>query len=831
MGNLRSPSTSKTKQISSGTQGQRKRTCSPSIAPDEGAMSSDSPKIELAANETSKRPRYDEDVNDENADSVSRVLASDTDQIEPNPDADGDIDTLSKQSGQEAMEDLCKRELYGQTISSGQSMLVEVKAGVLRTIGSLLCQHQSGEHQISPETFSSALIDATKSGYDQVAKQIIDDVETIDLDFQIGNQTALMTAAEFGRSNTVRLLLGAGADPIKKNRQGETALTFALSHGKIECAQILLEEHKPCEADLKKIASLVVSKNQLASLQLLASFYHVDKFSQDLLETGVLSGNTKTVQYLLEHGADINAPCSGAPTANQLLWGGKVCVDIKNIQHVLRHREDSNTPCAGNTTALLAALSINNIWKDKSNQIDMVKFLVRNGACVNKTSSFESPLIVAVERVRDPDVLQCLLEHGADVNAEGNEGITPLAATLCQTGLHRIMYSDTLKVLLDAGADPRKAYSYSGSVLHMACHHTPETVKLLVNAGADLEALHDGLTPLLLASVLSPPEVVAQLKDCGANMRAVDKDGKSALMRLLQSGRPPEEDTIRMLASDKELVNMKAPDGRTPLFIALFGGMPFNVRAVKILLEAGANPHVTHSLDDEERTVLSIMLDYKNFGWIHFLSEAPTLCLKELIRHGALSSLPKTKCFPLLDMMTSDMVQLLVTNGMVPFCMDSSLMNVPQSDSESDFSDGRDTLTGCLSPFAASLLQQNVSVARYMVGNCFLTRVDVVGSTKLRDLRSWFERTSQCPRSLVFLTEYMSQPMSLLQLSFVTVSDQLGEMIGREDRVRKTGLPNFLQEKLLFKTEDFPMDFITPDFSDRSHYSDESSSDSSESDD
>ncbi|GFO27685.1 hypothetical protein PoB_005419000 [Plakobranchus ocellatus] len=57
------------------------------------------------------------------------------------------------------------------------------------------------------------------------------------------------------------------------------------------------------------------------------------------------------------------------------------------------------------------------------------------------------------------------------------------------------------------------------------------------------------------------------------------------------------------------------------------------------------------------------------------------------------------------------------------------------------------------------------------------------------------------------MDENLSQPMSLEKLSFVAVFAQLSGEAGREERVRQTPLPKNLKYMLLFRHENFPMEF------------------------
>ncbi|KAK3787974.1 hypothetical protein RRG08_047581 [Elysia crispata] len=180
-----------------------------------------------------------------------------------------------------------------------------------------------------------------------------------------------------------------------------------------------------------------------------------------------------------------------------------------------------------------------------------------------------------------------------------------------------------------------------------------------------------------------------------------------------------------------------------------------------------------------------------------------------LIAHSALLSLPKHDYLDLYRMIIKaderELVQLMVTHGMAPMCVDFTDMKgsvgLPVNMKKIS-----DSVWRNLSPLAAALAGNRLVIARYLVANWFLTPVDLVGSDQLKDITNVQKRYRKSEIHN-FLDEYMSQPMSLVQLSFVAVSAQLGETIGREERVRKTPLPTGLQDRLLFKKENCSMDF------------------------
>ncbi|KAK3757512.1 hypothetical protein RRG08_050394 [Elysia crispata] len=653
------------------------------------------------------------------------------------------IDTLRK-----LIELICSDAKDNKDLDGAKLELVKILLG-----SGIDCKTFKQQYRFHSK-ISSLLVNASQSGVIELV-ELLCKLKNIDIN-STDRISALMGAAEIGRLDIVKLLLNFGADP-RKDYRGKLALTYALKNGHIECANVLLHNHKPSEQKLQGMAKVAVQEKQLESLEFLASHCNIDEISQSLMEEGILTCDSRIVQFLIDHGADINGTC------------GRSC------------------------PALLIALKIGRSYynspliRKDCNQLDMIKFLVESGASVKRVNTNKSPLVFAIENNCNLDVLLSLLEHGADVNEIGdNKGNTPLTAVFAW---HSTRQPTFLEALLKAGADLNKANSDGKTALHLAVYIGKDdvgSIKQLISAGADLEARDsDGMTPLLLAAREQQLEVIKLLKECGANMKAVDNYGKNAVFQTFERGYGDDE-TLQLVASDKDQVNMQMPDGVTPLIVA---AKKHDNKAIEIFLKAGADPH---KKNDNQETALS------NFLGSCIPTHKAMVGLKMLIRHGALLSLPKYDCLNLYRMIVTDereLVQLMVTHGMAPMCVDFT--GVKNSLSMEGISD---SVWRNLSPLAAALVGNRLVIARYLVANWFLTPVDLVGSDQLKNLKVGLQ--GKCTSEVEnFLDEYMSQPMSLMQLSFVAVSAQLGETIGREERVRKTPLPTILQDRLLFKKE------------------------------
>ncbi len=234
--------------------------------------------------------------------------------------------------------------------------------------------------------------------------------------------------------------------------------------------------------------------------------------------------------------------------------------------------------------------------------------LLEKGADVNAAGDYGfTPLMEAAGR-GDPKMVKLLLDHGANAQAKGSEDRTALYYALLsedpesiqlllagvnQNGLTDALFStiNDEPVIMYVGGDKAPP--------------PPETIApapaltLLVEKGADVNARDaDGSTPLADAAALGQLANVKALLAKGADIEARDNYGNTPLLAAAcDCARATMNDTdvvVDFLLNKGADINARSKDGNTALMIASGGGV-VKTRIVKILINHGANLRLRNS--------------------------------------------------------------------------------------------------------------------------------------------------------------------------------------------------------------------------------------------
>ena len=469
--------------------------------------------------------------------------------------------------------------------------------------------------------------------------------------------TALHRAAQLGNVELVNVLLEAHASPTFENNIGNTALLEGCCCGQKDTVVALLAA---CGRDKYHVDkngknafhySAVGGNSELVKVLIDANVPHnaSDGYGNTPLILAAFAKDEAICNELLNEASNLDILKQGESKRTALHWAAKG--KLLNLVKKLIERDSSciNIRDEAGDTALTLASKADDIetvkvlcqagakvmrpgefkrnalhWAVQNKNIDMLKILLTiKGVDANVQDVYKNtPVTYAAMNAVWP-VLTALVEHKANVNAQGDLGRTALhwvvkngsqemtRFLLIKGAAHHIrdQYGDTpLSVavkniqkglvpdLLEAGCDVQLADREGRSPLHVASlYGMIDTVSALLGAKAD-PYMQDknGNTPLIYACFKSHTRVIDQLLDIKGDLNAIGKEHKSALYLAVQN---------RLIDQALRLIELGAlPDQDecvpTPLIQAAKHGL---TQVATALVQAGAGVHIK---DLHHRTAL-----------------------------------------------------------------------------------------------------------------------------------------------------------------------------------------------------------------------------------
>jgi ankyrin repeat protein len=353
------------------------------------------------------------------------------------------------------------------------------------------------------------------------------------------SSSALIDAVRGGSFDAVRALLEQRVDIDAASADGTTALHWAVHSNQDEAALLLLSAGADANA--------------------------ANRYGVTPLTLAATNGNARLVTALLEAGADPSVMVGEGET---ILMSAARAGNVEIIEALVAKGADVNAAeeWQGQTALVFAATE---------NHAAAVKALVALGADANvRSKRLEFPefvfqtagMIYAVQPVGDwtplmyaardgaIDAVRALADSGANLNSKDPVGTTALTLAI-QNG-----HFDTAVALLEKGADPNIVDDSGMSPLYAAVDmHTIQTV-----FGRPMPLLEDETDPVEMVQALlahgADPDAQLERPIIGRHTRNTGDpslgDGTTALARAAKSG---------------------------------------DAKLMKVLLEAGANPHLTQA--------------------------------------------------------------------------------------------------------------------------------------------------------------------------------------------------------------------------------------------
>jgi ankyrin repeat protein len=490
------------------------------------------------------------------------------------------------------------------------------------------------------------------------------------------NGSPLAAAARSGQADLVNILLDGCADP---NLNHGAAILQAVAHNETKITRLLLDAGAPTKVGAPPPISLLlvpVSQGHLDTVRLLLN-RGLDPNTQlqsgkPLFWVAVANRHPEVADLLIEHGADLTFQ---SPDNQTLLHLAASSGDHQTLRHALEkdaahiHTMDSlgvtplhhaaqqghlkalnlllehgahpnaRTATKGATALHLAA---------ENNRLEIARALLESPQAESlnidaPTGMGYTPLHSAARAGRS-ELVELLLEHGADPNARDPAGTTPIfvAATVNAARLidqakqfdapgnvdslknlqdQSFDYPGVIKALAQAGAN-LTIHPFTGThiieFLAADWRLNPVTARLLQlspNFGRDLDlnkinpamyAANLGNTeiiktflahdtpitptnpslpaPSLVAALSGQPQALEILLENGADPNLVHPSGESALHVAVEHDDPHLIETLIRAGANP---NLKNRDGNTPLHIAV---EKTRLNSVRTLLELGADP-------------------------------------------------------------------------------------------------------------------------------------------------------------------------------------------------------------------------------------------------
>ena len=475
--------------------------------------------------------------------------------------------------------------------SRGRSLLHSSANRPDANIAKLLVEEGRAELEAKNKSGLTALYYACVFGHPETAKALLKmsaDPNSRAPDASTSLRWTPLTAAAFhGYTECVRALLDNGATPnIEGPRGFDTPLRYAALSGNLDVCRLLLENGADPNHTLLQPPILIRIVNFKGTLSISkkvemitllvqygASVDAKDNNDGTAIYRAAEDGNYPLTKCLVDHNADVNLPHHNGWTPLH------AAADLYREDLIdLLVQGGAEVDCKTSTGAIPLTLA--------RERDSVVRLLLRKGADINQCNyQGLTPLMYAAANGYIP-VAKTLLEHNAAPDLEIDRVLSQWSGYTALSFAAAFGKPETIRPLVEAGADLKHETEEGLSPIHLA--KAPETLRSLLEfrrmididqtASRGQTALHRGI------GLSRSLETIKLLVNGGANLNAQDKYRDTPLSIAAREN--AEEIVSILLKQDGIDVNLGSPAAGAALHWACARG---NVDTVKLLVEHDAD--------------------------------------------------------------------------------------------------------------------------------------------------------------------------------------------------------------------------------------------------
>ncbi|XP_063412598.1 uncharacterized protein LOC134695304 [Mytilus trossulus] len=394
----------------------------------------------------------------------------------------------------------------------------------------------------------SPLHAACANGYADIVELLLQYNADVSMCSYDGN-TPLFMAVIIGHTGIVKLLIEKNADPSTCNNDGESPMFVACERGYLEIVEIflknncdvfqwgLLEEsplHAACANGHADIVNMLLRYNADPSL--------CNKYGETPLYVACKNESIEIVRLLLKNNPDASQFINDQneriiDTKIEILYSRQTRLSSTKLSPIFVACQQKKTP-------------------------DIAKLLVQHRAVISRcNNNEESPLFVACQKC-NIDIVKLLLQYDADVSHCNNDGESPLYKA-CEGGS-----TDLVALLLLNQADPSRFSNNGTSPLFVACQEDNiDIVELLLQYDVDISHCNNnGESPLYIACEGGSTDLVKLLLQNKADISHCNTNSQSSLYVACKES---HVEIVKYLLENKaDISQCEKKDGRSPLHVA-----------------------------------------------------------------------------------------------------------------------------------------------------------------------------------------------------------------------------------------------------------------------